>query len=72
MKLGLDEAALAAARKAEEVDPQSPEPPYLRASIHFEAGRRAEARAALEETLERAPGYAPAVQLLEVLEGEGK
>lgn len=65
----LDEA-IKSLQKAGGLMPDSPEPPYARATILLRQGRTAEARAAAELALHLAPGYAPARELIEATRRE--
>ena len=64
--------ALDALRQAERCDPASPDAPYARATIHARLGQSTEAAAAAHEALRRAPGFAPARDLLRNLGGAGE
>jgi tetratricopeptide (TPR) repeat protein len=57
------DAAVARARIAVAIEPDSPRFRTMLASALLEAGRRAEARRHLDRVLDRTPGYGPAVRL---------
>lgn len=68
----LDEA-VAALAKAQTLMPESPEPPFARATILLRQDKKAGARAAAEAALRIAPGFPAARQLLESMkQGEEK
>lgn len=59
---GKEQEALQALERAEATMPDSPEPPYAAATIHFRLGDVDSARAAVIRSLQNDPGYVPALR----------
>jgi tetratricopeptide (TPR) repeat protein len=64
---GDTEGALDALIHGEKADPRDPQIPYARATILLQLSRHAEARQALEQSLESQPGFPAALVLLDQL-----
>ena len=66
-KTGEPDKAIEAILRAEQLDPQNPDYPFTRATIHMESRRNDLARQALDRCLEIDPQYPPALEMLQAM-----